>query len=84
MSLLSRKSGLFDVGLAKIWRKLRVPTPWRAYWATPCWLRGLGYDNHCPRSSMALLHQRADLARFTLLPSRISFLIRNQTVNPWR
>ena len=72
MSLLSRKFGLSDVGLAKICRKLRVPTPWRAYWATPCWLRGLGYDHHCPISSMALLQQRADLARFfTLLPSRI-------------
>lgn len=33
MSVLSRKFGLSDVGLAKICRKLRVPTPGRGYWA---------------------------------------------------
>lgn len=33
MSLLSRKLGLSDVGLAKVCRKLRVPTPGRGYWA---------------------------------------------------
>lgn len=33
MSTLAPKYGLSDVGLAKICRKLRVPRPWRGYWA---------------------------------------------------
>jgi hypothetical protein len=33
MSTLAPKYGLSDVGMAKICRRLRVPRPWRGYWA---------------------------------------------------
>jgi hypothetical protein len=33
MSTLAPKHGLSDVGMAKICRRLRVPRPWRGYWA---------------------------------------------------
>src|SRR5690348_14000984 len=33
MSTLAPKYGLYDVGMAKICRRLRVPRPWRGYWA---------------------------------------------------
>jgi hypothetical protein len=33
MSVLSSKFGLSDVGLAKVCRRLRVPRPYRGYWA---------------------------------------------------
>jgi hypothetical protein len=33
MSVSSLKLGLSDVGLAKVCRRLRVPRPWRGYWA---------------------------------------------------
>jgi hypothetical protein len=33
MATLAPKYGLSDVGMAKICRKLRIPRPWRGYWA---------------------------------------------------
>jgi hypothetical protein len=33
MSTLAPKYGLSDVGMAKICRRLRVPRPWRGYFA---------------------------------------------------
>lgn len=33
MSILCKQLGLSDVGLAKMCKRLRVPRPWRGYWA---------------------------------------------------
>jgi len=33
MWTLAKRYGISDVGLAKICKKLRVPVPWRGYWA---------------------------------------------------
>lgn len=49
MSKLAKRYGLSDVGLAKICKKMRIPVPWRGYWAR----KQAGYDDRrTPRGKL--------------------------------
>lgn len=58
MQTLAKKYGLSDVGLAKVCKRMRIPTPWRGYWARKAAGQQLGRDR-LPKLAAALAEELA-------------------------